>query len=240
MSQQGDRAEIFRKQLQALKADANATLDELQLTAAGNGSFPKVRANVQEFWTVLESTLGWTQEMRRSRAYQFVQSEVVPRRNAAGDLLRELATVNESVLKNSEAEFARSRRAAMLWLSGVVAFSVLLGLMVARFSLSYAGRLEREGLRRFEEVTQAKKDLEQLSARLLEIQEDERKRLSRELHDEIGQTLTALRIEISHALAGWRGLARDTGPAGASAGAGGEDTAIGAQHLSAAQAGTAG
>jgi signal transduction histidine kinase len=210
LSQQGDRAEIFRKQLQALKADANATLDELQLTAAGNGSFPKVRANVQEFWTVLESTLGWTQEMRSSRAYQFVQSEVVPRRNAAGDLLRELATVNESVLKNSEAEFARSRRAAMFWLSGVVAFSVLLGLMVARFSLSYAGRLEREGLRRFEEVTQAKKDLEQLSARLLEIQEDERKRLSRELHDEIGQTLTALRIEISHALAGWRGGSPET------------------------------
>ena len=204
LSHQGDRAAIFRKQLESLKADASAALDELQRTAGGNGSFPRVRANVQEFWAVLQSTLEWTEEMRRTRAYEFVQSEVAPRRNAAGDLLRGLVTVNESVLKSSEAEFARSRRAAMLWLSGAVAFSVLLGLMVARFSLSYARRLERESLRQFEEVAQAKKDLGQLSARLLEIQEDERKRLSRELHDEIGQTLTALRIEISHALAGWR------------------------------------
>ena len=43
-------------------------------------------------------------------------------------------------------------------------------------------------------------DLEHLSARLLEVQEEERRRLSRELHDEIGQTLTALRLEIAHTL----------------------------------------
>ncbi|MCX6638024.1 MAG: sensor histidine kinase, partial [Acidobacteria bacterium] len=47
---------------------------------------------------------------------------------------------------------------------------------------------------------QARRDLQQLSARLLQIQEDERTRLSRELHDEIGQTLTALRLAISRAL----------------------------------------
>jgi signal transduction histidine kinase len=81
---------------------------------------------------------------------------------------------------------------------------ILLGLAVAHISLGHAGRLEREGVRRFQEVTQAKQDLEQLSARLLEIQEDERRRIARELHDEIGQTLTALRIEISRAQAAFK------------------------------------
>jgi len=42
--------------------------------------------------------------------------------------------------------------------------------------------------------------MEQLSARLLEIEEDGRRRLSRELHDGIGQTLAILQIEVSHAL----------------------------------------
>jgi signal transduction histidine kinase len=48
-------------------------------------------------------------------------------------------------------------------------------------------------------VTLAKHELERLSARLLEIEEEGRRSLSRELHDEIGQTLTALRMEIAHA-----------------------------------------
>jgi signal transduction histidine kinase len=42
--------------------------------------------------------------------------------------------------------------------------------------------------------------LQQLSARLLEIEEEGRRQLSRELHDEIGQTLALLQIEISRAL----------------------------------------
>jgi signal transduction histidine kinase len=40
-----------------------------------------------------------------------------------------------------------------------------------------------------------------LSARLLDVQEEERKFLARELHDEVGQTLTALRMELSPAAA---------------------------------------
>src|SRR5436853_308465 len=53
----------------------------------------------------------------------------------------------------------------------------------------------------FAVVEQAKRELQQLSARLLEIEEEGRRKLSRELHDEIGQTLALLQIEISHAQA---------------------------------------
>ena len=50
-------------------------------------------------------------------------------------------------------------------------------------------------------MEQTKGELQQLSARLLEVEEEGRRRLSRELHDEIGQTLALLQIEISHAQA---------------------------------------
>ena len=52
--------------------------------------------------------------------------------------------------------------------------------------------------RKVEEIAHAKREMQQLSGRLLTIQEEERHRLSRDLHDGIGQLLTALRLEISH------------------------------------------
>jgi signal transduction histidine kinase len=46
----------------------------------------------------------------------------------------------------------------------------------------------------FEEVQSARERLEDLSRRLVEVQEAERRHIARELHDEIGQTLTGLKL----------------------------------------------
>jgi two-component system, NarL family, sensor histidine kinase UhpB len=48
----------------------------------------------------------------------------------------------------------------------------------------------------FEEVQKSRTQLENLSRQLLQTQETERRRIARELHDEIGQSLTALKINL--------------------------------------------
>ena len=50
--------------------------------------------------------------------------------------------------------------------------------------------------RLFEQVSESRKRLLSLSERLVEIQETERRSLARELHDEIGQLLTSLRLNL--------------------------------------------
>ncbi len=56
---------------------------------------------------------------------------------------------------------------------------------------------EREELHR--QVANSRRKLQALSRRLIRVQEEERKRLARELHDEIGQVLTAVSLNIEAA-----------------------------------------
>lgn len=53
---------------------------------------------------------------------------------------------------------------------------------------------ERENL--FRQINETQKRLKILSRRLIEVQESERRTIARELHDEIGQSLTAIKIDL--------------------------------------------
>ncbi len=73
------------------------------------------------------------------------------------------------------------------------------GLAVAVLSVSLTRRLEKKYQLEHEETLAAKRDLQRLSARLVAAQEEERQSLSRELHDQVGQTLTAIKIDLARA-----------------------------------------
>jgi signal transduction histidine kinase len=61
--------------------------------------------------------------------------------------------------------------------------------------------MEAELQERYEEGLRARQELQELSARLLSAQEEERRSISRELHDEVGQSLSALLMEAGNAAA---------------------------------------
>jgi signal transduction histidine kinase len=62
-------------------------------------------------------------------------------------------------------------------------------------------RLEQELERRYREGVETRQELQHLSARLVMAQEEERRTISRELHDEVGQSLSALLMEAGNAAA---------------------------------------
>jgi signal transduction histidine kinase len=66
----------------------------------------------------------------------------------------------------------------------------------------HVNRLQREIERQRRIEQHNRQDLERLSARLVDVQEKERGVLARELHDEVGQALTAVKMDIGLALRG--------------------------------------
>jgi signal transduction histidine kinase len=82
----------------------------------------------------------------------------------------------------------------LLLLDGVV----LLLLLVLAWYLGHAGVLRRDHERR---LAESEARLRTLSARLLDAQEAERRSLSRDLHDELGQVVTAVTLDLQRAAA---------------------------------------
>ncbi len=138
-------------------------------------------------------------DWKRGRRIGFIQQEIVPRRNALYDAFQQITESHQAALQKSEIAFADKRQDAVRRLLLMLGLCVVLGLLVAGVSLRHAKRLERETSRQYAEVARAKREMEHLSARLLETEEESRRWLARELHDEIGQTLAVLEIEVSHA-----------------------------------------
>jgi signal transduction histidine kinase len=81
-------------------------------------------------------------------------------------------------------------------LAVILSATFLLGLGMAAFSTRKILRLDAQAQARYQEVVEARRNLKALSAQLVNAQESERRALSRELHDEVGQALSAVLMEL--------------------------------------------
>jgi signal transduction histidine kinase len=184
-------------QIGALRDQAAASLAAIRRTPAGDEAVRALEQHFSELWAAVRtaSNSAWGAEQR----YGFLQQEIVARRDAAGRLLREIEKANQTSLADSEREFYETRTTATQRLNWLLAVCLVCGALTAVFAIRHAEHLEREAAARFAEVSDAKRELESLSARLMEVQEEERTRLSRELHDEIVQNLALIKMEIAQA-----------------------------------------
>ena len=126
--------------------------------------------------------------MNLPRAASFYHDEIVPLRTSAIEITAQLERIDSrqeaAAEAQTEGEFellgARLNRALSLGLGAA--------LLLAAGCLIYIFRIEGQNSSRYQEVLKTRGALEQLSARLVDAQEMERRTISRELHDQVGQT----------------------------------------------------
>ena len=194
------KAEGHRDSLLESRRDMDAAINEYRalLTAAESGPFRELTENLADYWTKLGPVLGWSPEERSRRGYVFLRDEVFPRRVAMLVLANQIRTINEAQLDAGkvkvEATFSQFRRR----LTAILGLTMGLGLLLASFSMRRILGLENQTAANLREISRAREELKQLSARLVEAQENERRSISRELHDEVGQALTGVLVEMAN------------------------------------------
>jgi signal transduction histidine kinase len=140
--------------------------------------------------------LTWGTELRQRRATQFIGEQLIPWRTRVYDLSQQIASLNARELANDSLTVDTSFQALETRITRMVTLALIAGVMMSLLNGWYILRLERQGRQRYQALARSRLELEGLSARLVEAQEQERRSISRELHDEVGQSLGALLVEV--------------------------------------------
>jgi len=180
------------------RIECNSALEEIVGNAQAGSKPNDLQQALEEYWSTAEIIADMRPSERLERGID-VQKDFTNHQRAAVNrqltALDDASSISQAAIKSAYAE-------ARLWSTRkvivLIIVSILIGALLAALHLGYIRSLQEENNRKLQALILAKTEMEQLSARLFNIQEEERRRLSRELHDGIGQTLTALRIEISH------------------------------------------
>ena len=145
---------------------------------------------------LFRSAKEWNREQLRRRAQQVVSENIIPRRQQFVATVRRIELLNQNeasaIQQASFLEFGRLQD--RLTRSLIVVLGC--GLVLAIGSVIYILRLERQGQLRYRELAHNRRELQQLSNRLVDAQEAERRSISRELHDEVGQALGLLLMDL--------------------------------------------
>jgi signal transduction histidine kinase len=167
-----------------------------------------LRRSLDDYWRVLDPVFQWSPNQRSQSGFRFLRAEVFPRRLVMLGLADQIQSVNERQVNAGNERVAALFSEFRTRLSVTLAVTLALGGLLAVFASRRILDLEGQAASRYSEVIEARGQLKNLSARLVETQEEERRVLSRELHDEVGQSLSAILVGLSNLSAAIRANAR--------------------------------
>jgi signal transduction histidine kinase len=195
-----ERAPEYRAQLAEFRERNRATLRELHEIARRRGEdetrVRSLEANLHSYWEGFEPLFDWTIAEKINYSAAFLRREVLPRREAVLELAAEIEALNNQNLTAQREEVERQYAGFRSELYTLLARSMFFGLLLAVPAVIRLRILEKRSENQKARAQEAEGHMRALSQQLVAAQEEERRKLSRELHDHVGQMLTALRMEL--------------------------------------------
>jgi len=178
-----------------------ATLFSL-LGGTQRGALESLRSELTNYWQSADRA---SEETGQSNASTLAYlKERNNQRETVLEVAQKIDALNTANLRLEEQQIETQQHALRHFAAGATIGLLLLGVVIAAGSTAYLARLEGISSNQKQRAEQAEYELRRLSNQLVRAQEDERKTISRELHDEVGQILTGLRMELGSL---WRGEA---------------------------------
>ena len=198
-----DREQVpeYRQHLRELRASHATTVKELRrlLPPSAAPQMDNLETRLDEYWQTFDPLFEWSIFEKIMRSARFLRREVLPRREAVLAITKDIEQLNSASLATQRAEVSRRLVTFREELHVRLQRTMLLGFLVALVAVLRLRALERRSERQRIHAEHAEHEMRLLSQQLVAAQEEERKKLTRELHDHVGQMLTALRLEIGRA-----------------------------------------
>jgi signal transduction histidine kinase len=182
----------YKDQFREIRMQTESALAAVQSEArdeARQAALAYLREEIDAYWASTQVVFDWNARERDREHMEMLRKRMLRRQQifALTERLEQL-TSGTSAQERERIEVAdRDFQASLGWIAGA---ALLLGVAISAFTVSRMRKLERQSLA-------AETELRSLSAQLRTAQEEERKYLSRELHDQVGQMLTGLRMELN-------------------------------------------
>jgi signal transduction histidine kinase len=195
------RAQAYRDQLVELRTSMEGQLAQLETVAdeSESAELKILHQELEAYWDSLDPLFDWTPQQKMSLSSFFLNRVVLPKKDAVLAITRDIEEIGYDRLQAQEAELAARQKQFTDFVFRFTSIGLLLGSLIAFFGALIIRRLERTARQERNRSEAAEALLRDLSRDLVVAQEKERKHLARELHDEVGQMLTALTMELRKA-----------------------------------------
>ena len=210
LSRSGGRLQDYLSELNSGKADIDRqallsshleTIRLLQLykthiQRGQQGQLEQINAGVEAYWQSIRPVLMWDAQTLKQRGDSYRIESIGPLRAEVTRLTRDITLLNEGQFDIGEREVAGENQFLRNRLILAAGLGVILGFIVAGLVITRIQGLEHQAEVQYKKVESTKNELLHLAGRLDAAQEDERRKLSRELHDEVGQSMSALLMDL--------------------------------------------
>jgi signal transduction histidine kinase len=177
------------REIQAETQKSFASLEASVSDAQQRAAVKRLEQEIITYWDPTEVALGWTPEEKRGRGASLLHQRV-RRREEIFALARQAENLMTANFLRERERITVADREFRYSLGWTIGFALVLGFGIAGLTILRMIRLEAQS-------RTAESELRRLSGQLRTAQENERKYLSRELHDQVGQMLTGLKMELA-------------------------------------------
>ena len=157
----------------------------------------RLQGLLDQHWRTINDLMGSPRDTKPRDASLYTE-QILPLRTSIVEITTQLQGIDAKQANSTEAQMEGQFEHLGARLSVVLSLGLGVAILLATGCFLYIFRIERQNRSRYQEVLRARKALEQLSARLVDAQENERRTISRELHDQVGQTLNALLVDAAN------------------------------------------